>query len=167
VDHKPEDEVEKTRIEKAGGKITKEGRVNGGLNLSRALGDHQYKLNTELLPEEQMISPCPDLVSHTITKEDEFMVVACDGIWNCMSSQEAVDFVREHITDAKQSLECSKTWLSDISGKLMDRCMAADTMGDGCGCDNMTAVIVMLNQDSQTKRKLSDTVETDNKKAKH
>jgi len=45
--------------------------------------------------------------------------------------------------------------------------MAADTMGDGCGCDNMTAVIVMLNQDSQTKRKLSDTVATDNKKAKH
>ena len=37
-DHKPEDEIEKTRIEKAGGKITMDGRVNGGLNLSRAIG---------------------------------------------------------------------------------------------------------------------------------
>jgi len=38
VDHKPEDSKELNRIQKAGGKVTGEGRVNGGLNLSRALG---------------------------------------------------------------------------------------------------------------------------------
>lgn len=38
-DHKPEDEPERTRIEKAGGKVTADGRVNGGLNLSRAIGE--------------------------------------------------------------------------------------------------------------------------------
>ena len=38
IDHKPEDEPEQTRINKAGGKVTFDGRVNGGLNLSRALG---------------------------------------------------------------------------------------------------------------------------------
>lgn len=38
VDHKPEDDSERTRIEAAGGKVTNDGRVNGGLNLSRALG---------------------------------------------------------------------------------------------------------------------------------
>lgn len=38
IDHKPEDTKELSRIEKAGGKVTGEGRVNGGLNLSRALG---------------------------------------------------------------------------------------------------------------------------------
>lgn len=37
-DHKPEDEVELARIKNAGGKVTTEGRVNGGLNLSRAIG---------------------------------------------------------------------------------------------------------------------------------
>ena len=68
VDHKPESEEEKARVEKAGGKITKDGRVNGGLNLSRALGDHQYKQNTELSQEEQMISPMPDIMSHTIAE---------------------------------------------------------------------------------------------------
>ena len=38
ADHKPEDDVEHTRIKKAGGKVTPDGRVNGGLNLSRAIG---------------------------------------------------------------------------------------------------------------------------------
>lgn len=37
-DHKPEDEVELARIKHAGGKVTMDGRVNGGLNLSRAIG---------------------------------------------------------------------------------------------------------------------------------
>lgn len=38
LDHKPEDTSEWQRIVKAGGKVTCDGRVNGGLNLSRAIG---------------------------------------------------------------------------------------------------------------------------------
>ena len=37
-DHKPEDEPEMKRIKNAGGKVTPDGRANGGLNLSRAIG---------------------------------------------------------------------------------------------------------------------------------
>lgn len=44
VDHKPEDPEEKARINAAGGVVTQEGRVNDGLNLSRAIGDHVYKV---------------------------------------------------------------------------------------------------------------------------
>lgn len=43
-DHKPEDTEEYSRITKAGGRVTLDGRVNGGLNLSRAIGDHAYKM---------------------------------------------------------------------------------------------------------------------------
>jgi serine/threonine protein phosphatase PrpC len=47
-DHKPENEIELERIKKAGGEVTAGGRINGNLNLSRALGDFDYKNNKDL-----------------------------------------------------------------------------------------------------------------------
>ncbi len=85
------------RIEKAGGKVTADGRVNGGLNLSRAIGDHTYKANKSINLEDQMITAYPDVKSMELTENDEFMILACDGIWNFMSSQDVVDYVKERI----------------------------------------------------------------------
>uniref|UniRef100_A0A6B2EFN6 protein-serine/threonine phosphatase n=1 Tax=Phlebotomus kandelakii TaxID=1109342 RepID=A0A6B2EFN6_9DIPT len=134
-DHKPEDEIEHTRITNAGGKVTIDGRVNGGLNLSRAIGDHAYKMNFELTPDQQMISALPDVKKITLTPEDEFMVLACDGIWNFMSSETVVEFVKERLDNGQERL-------SQICEELFDNCLAKDTTGDGTGCDNMTAIIV-------------------------
>lgn len=50
-DHKPDNIGEKTRIEKAGGFVS-DGRVNGNLNLSRAMGDLEYKKDTQLKVHE-------------------------------------------------------------------------------------------------------------------
>lgn len=112
-DHKPEDEPERKRVVKAGGVVTADGRVNGGLNLSRAFGDHAYKQNKELSNREQMITALPDIRTLTINPtEDEFMVLACDGIWNYMSSQEVVDFVRPKIKNSeKLSVICEEVIL--------------------------------------------------------
>nr|KAG5691478.1 hypothetical protein BaRGS_026253 [Batillaria attramentaria] len=139
-DHKPEDEAERTRIEKAGGKVTADGRVNGGLNLSRAIGDHYYKRKEELPAEEQMITSLPDIKEITLDPEDQFFVVACDGI-----CQEVVDYVAERLKDpekrSKPSLICEE---------LFDHCLAPNTYGDGTGCDNMTCVIVVFNTEQTT-----------------
>ncbi|KER20543.1 hypothetical protein T265_10930 [Opisthorchis viverrini] len=98
VDHKPEDEDEKSRITAAGGTVTRDGRVNGGLNLSRALGDHSYKQAQGLPLAVQMITPSPDVTQFDlIPGSDQFLVIACDGVWNSMTSQEVVDFVRERL----------------------------------------------------------------------
>ncbi|XP_011873860.1 PREDICTED: probable protein phosphatase CG10417 [Vollenhovia emeryi] len=136
LDHKPEDAPEMDRIVRAGGEVTSDGRVNGGLNLSRALGDHAYKQNMVLPPQEQMISALPDVRHITIDPEkDEFMVLACDGIWNFMTSKNVVQFVRTRLSQNDENI-------SKICEELFDYCLAPDTLGDGTGCDNMTAVIV-------------------------
>ncbi|CAB0036730.1 unnamed protein product [Trichogramma brassicae] len=137
-DHKPEDAPEMERITKAGGNVTADGRVNGGLNLSRALGDHSYKKNICLPAQEQMISALPDIQTITIDrKKDEFLVLACDGIWNFMSSQNVVSFI-------KSRLDRGYKQMSKICEELFDHCLAPSTLGDGTGCDNMTAIIVQF-----------------------
>lgn len=44
-----------------------------------------------------MITPLPDIKKEYLTPDDEFLIIACDGIWNSLSSQECVDFVRMRI----------------------------------------------------------------------
>ncbi|XP_056463842.1 protein phosphatase 1G [Gadus chalcogrammus] len=161
-DHKPEDELELARIKNAGGKVTMDGRVNGGLNLSRAIGDHFYKRNKNLPPEEQMISCMPDVKVLTLHDDHDFMVIACDGIWNVLSSQEVVDFVSARI---KPDQAGKVRPLSNIVEELLGQCLAPDTTGDGTGCDNMTCMIISFrphpastpNQSEDTrKRKLQE-----------
>jgi len=139
-------------------KVTDDGRVNGGLNLSRALGDHSYKQNESLPPEEQMISAVPTIEHIELEPEkDEFIILACDGVWNSFSSQQVVDFVKERITKASS--------LSEICGELFDACLADDTCGDGTGCDNMTAIIIQLKKQTPSNKRQIDEVE-DSEEAK-
>lgn len=146
-DHKPEDPLELSRIKAAGGYVAA-GRVNGGLNLSRAIGDHCYKLNENFDLESQIISAMPDIKKVTLNKGDQFMILACDGIWNTLSSQDAVDFVLAKLASFKSD---EKAKLSSICEGLMTKCLAPDTSGDGTGCDNMTCIIVKFDEDWLTK----------------
>lgn len=57
------------------------GRVNGNLALSRAIGDFEFKKSTGLSPEQQIVTAFPDVTSHAITEDDEFLVIACDGAY--------------------------------------------------------------------------------------
>ena len=82
---------EKRRIERGGG-FVEEGRVNGIIAISRAVGDWEYK-NAGLKPEENMVTAFPEIVIETLRPDHDFMIIACDGIWDCMTSQEAVNFV--------------------------------------------------------------------------
>ncbi|KAI8978684.1 phosphatase 2C-like domain-containing protein [Trametes punicea] len=135
-DHKPQNEKEKNRIVAAGGYI-EYGRVNGNLALARALGDFDYKKNASLGPEAQIITSDPEVIEHTISEEDEFVIIACDGIWDCLSSQQAVNVVRLLISQGRK--------LPEICEEICELCLAPDTTtGAGIGCDNMTIMIVGL-----------------------
>ncbi|KAK3360197.1 phosphatase 2C-domain-containing protein [Lasiosphaeria hispida] len=132
-DHKPQNEGEKARITAAGGFVDF-GRVNGNLALSRAIGDFEFKKSAELAPEQQIVTAYPDVVVHDLAEDDEFLVVACDGIWDCQSSQAVVEFVRRGIA-AHQELE-------KICENMMDNCLASNSETGGVGCDNMTMIII-------------------------
>jgi len=126
---------EKERIQKAGGYIS-DGRINGNLNLSRAIGDLEYKKDDKIGVFEQLIVAVPDVKKRILTADDDFFVVGCDGIWECMPNQEIVDFVAKRLKD-KDKL------LSKIVEELLDTILASDT-ATGIGCDNMTCLIVTL-----------------------
>ncbi|XP_012573111.1 probable protein phosphatase 2C 60 isoform X3 [Cicer arietinum] len=132
-DHKPDLEVEKDRIKKAGGFI-QVGRVNGSLNLARAIGDMEFKQNKYLPAEKQIVTADPDVTSVELCDDDEFLVIACDGIWDCMSSQQLVDFIHGQLkTENKLSAVCEK---------VFDRCLAPTAGGEGC--DNMTMILIQF-----------------------
>ncbi|ODV86038.1 hypothetical protein CANARDRAFT_28088 [[Candida] arabinofermentans NRRL YB-2248] len=134
-DHKPTNEGEKARIVAAGGFVDL-GRVNGNLALSRGIGDFEFKSSHNLPAEEQAVTAYPDVIEHDVSSDDEFVVLACDGIWDCLSSQQVIDFVRRGIK--------SKQSLTEICESMMDTCLAPTSGGSGIGCDNMSVCIVAL-----------------------
>ncbi|ORY32193.1 phosphatase 2C-like domain-containing protein [Naematelia encephala] len=134
-DHKPTNKEETTRITSAGG-FVEFGRVNGNLALSRAIGDFEFKQNFSLSPERQIVTADPEIITHKIDGEEEFLVLACDGIWDCLSSQQVVDFTRRAIANGDS--------LGKICEDMMVKCLATNSETGGIGCDNMTVIVVAL-----------------------
>lgn len=85
IDHKPDTPSEKRRIERANG-FVEDSRVNGMLALSRSLGDFEYKGNPILKPEDQIITAYPEVSIEKLSNDCDFVICACDGIWDCMTS---------------------------------------------------------------------------------
>ena len=114
-DHKPYNEEEKKRIENAGGSVMIQ-RVNGSLAVSRALGDYDYKNVSGLPPTKQLVSAEPDLNIIDRSDEDEFLILACDGIWDVMTNQEVVHYIRSRLT-VHQNLQ-------KVCEELLETCLA-------------------------------------------
>ena len=134
-DHKPNNPIEHQRINKAGGYV-EFNRVNGNLALSRALGDFTYKSNDTLVPEEQIVTADPDIIEKEIGEDTEFIVLACDGIWDCMTNEEVLEYVRVRLAKGMAP--------HIICEDIMDYCLAGEVKPGGVGCDNMSVVITCL-----------------------
>ncbi len=92
----------------------------GNLNLSRSLGDMEYKQNKKMGPEDQMITAYPDVVVENLTNDINFIVIACDGIWDCLTNQECCDFIIERLR------KDPKMKLSKIVEEMFDTIVASD-----------------------------------------
>ena len=141
-DHKPECEVEIDRITKAGSVIT-DGRVDGNLNLTRALGDLKYKVKKELTPEEFPITANPDTYEYDITPDSDFIIMGCDGCWETKSNEEMVEWVYGRLNGKGQTM--SMIDLKSIVSDLLHDILSPDhVQTNGVGCDNMTCVLIIF-----------------------
>lgn len=85
-DHVATDADERARVEARGGHVDgKTGRVQGRLMVSRAMGDRAVK---------QFVPATPDVFTVQLTPECDCVILASDGLWDVVSSQDAVDLVR-------------------------------------------------------------------------
>ncbi|KAL7281814.1 protein serine/threonine phosphatase 2C [Trametes coccinea BRFM310] len=93
-DHKGSDKQEAKRIMDAGGFVMS-GRVNGVLAVTRSLGDSSMK---------EFVVGSPYTTETELSEEDEFLILACDGLWDVVSDQGAVELVRG-IADPRKAAE--------------------------------------------------------------
>eukprot|EP00755_Sulcionema_specki_P026146 Sspe_Gene.84948::Locus_55782_Transcript_2_2_Confidence_0.500_Length_1825::g.84948::m.84948/K14803/PTC2_3; protein phosphatase PTC2/3 len=135
-DHKPENPTEMARIKGAGGEVTADGRVDGLLAVSRAFGDYDFKQAGSLSLMLQAVTPAPDVTFHRRSPSDEFLIQACDGIWDCMSDEEVCEFLRNEFKGGKSIKEAIEA--------LCDACLAPQLEEGGIGLDNMTVTCVLL-----------------------
>ncbi|KAK2847260.1 hypothetical protein Q5P01_010259 [Channa striata] len=126
-DHKPFNPREKERIQNAGGSVTLQ-RVNGSLAVSRALGDFDFKEVDWRTETEQLVSPEPEVYELERTSEDEFLILACDGVWDAIGNEELCAFVRSRLQVCDD--------LREICTQVIDLCLYKGSL------DNISIIIV-------------------------
>lgn len=113
-DHKPCNPREKERIQNAGGSVTLQ-RINGSLAVSRALGDFTFKEVEWRTQTEQLVSPEPEIYDLERSPSDEFLVVACDGVWDAISNEELCAFVHNRLSVCDD--------LREVCSQVIDLCL--------------------------------------------
>lgn len=130
-DHKPTSYEEYKRILFENGKITKESnddyRING-MSVSRSFGDIDAKPH---------VSHIPDIFDYDINKS-KFIIMGCDGLWDTLTNQEAVDFVLSEIENNNYKKNINKSNEYNIAVKL------ANLAYDKGSYDNITVIIIFF-----------------------
>ena len=138
--HKPTNLDEADRIQKSGGFLLK-GRVLGGLAVTRSFGDWQYKNQADLrrmagLSEGDAISPLiiatPNINVELLKKIDDYVVLACDGLWGVLGNQEACDFISASLSTHGDPYLAAKA-------------LAVHAVKEKGSADNVSILIVLFN----------------------
>ncbi|XP_026454687.1 probable protein phosphatase 2C 27 [Papaver somniferum] len=140
-DHRPCCVKEQKRIESLGGYID-DGYLNGQLGITRALGDWHIKgLKSKETNGEEQIGPLsaePELKLITLTKDDEFLVIASDGFWDVFRSENAIQFARRRLQEHNDVKLCCK--------EMVEEAIKRGAM-DGLTMDNLTVLIVFFHSE--------------------
>jgi len=125
--HKPNRDDEKSRVEALGGTVILWGtwRVNGQLAVSRAIGDGEYK---------PFVTAEPDITTIVRNGTEDFIIVACDGLWDTVTPEEATGIVINHLKE-NQTREGD---LDNLAAKL------ATVAKEKGSSDNITIIVILL-----------------------
>lgn len=114
-------------------------------------GNVTNKQKSKFLPKTFNVLSCiifllpafPEVQQFQITEDWEFVVLACDGIWDVMTSNEVVNFIRARLIQPKFGTGQENDTMDpeEICEELIQHCLAPDPLM-GTGCDNMTVVLV-------------------------
>ncbi|KAH0574212.1 Serine/threonine-protein phosphatase 2C [Spironucleus salmonicida] len=124
-DHKATDAEEQERIKKAGGAVVG-GRVNGFISVSRALGDHCIK---------QLVISDPQVADVARDPTDQFVIVGCDGVWDVLSDQQAVEICLKVLKDTQSPQRAA--------AELKNAALRANTQ------DNVSVLVLVLKDPQQ------------------
>ena len=76
-----------------------------------------------------MVTAWPDVREIKRSPDLDFLIIACDGIWDCLTNQQAVDFIYDQRAKAKSS-----TPVSVSIEFLFSKIIAKDTHTSGTAC---------------------------------
>lgn len=128
-DHKPSNLPEQERIIVAGG-FVKSKRVDGDLAVSRGLGDFSFKGNPDLPHHKQKVIFDPDILVYPRDElNDEFIVLACDGVWDVATNGQCSDMIQTILNEGE-------TDISLVCEEVLDMCLEKNSR------DNMTMVLI-------------------------
>ena len=142
-DHKPESDEERGRVVSAGGRVV-DGRVEGILAVSRAVGDFDFKQAGELDAAHQAVTAKPDVIVAPRRPTDRFLIQACDGIWDVVSDEEAAELVQAKLEEGASPAAAAEA--------LCDHCLALELVESGIGTDNMSVNLIVLSLCEQKAR---------------
>ena len=129
-------ESEKERVIKSGATVNGY-RINGMLNLTRAIGDLRFKMNKNLKRYEQSVIAVPDITRIDNIDNIDFIIMACDGVWDCVKRQLLCEFMEKEINENPEAD------LSEILKKIFDKCISP-VLGIILGTDNMSCIIIQF-----------------------
>ncbi|XP_010318641.1 protein phosphatase 2C family protein isoform X2 [Solanum lycopersicum] len=120
-EHKAIYPQERARIQKAGGSVSSNGRLQARLEVSRAFGDRQFK--------KVGVIATPDVHSFDLTERDHFIILGCDGLWGVFGPSDAVDFVQKLLKEG-------------LSVKAASRHLVREAVRERQCKDNCSAVVI-------------------------
>uniref|UniRef100_UPI00398EF4D5 integrin-linked kinase-associated serine/threonine phosphatase 2C isoform X2 n=1 Tax=Pristiophorus japonicus TaxID=55135 RepID=UPI00398EF4D5 len=132
-EHNPTQYDERMRIQKAGGTV-RDGRVMGVLEVSRSIGDGQYK--------HCGVIAIPDIRRCQLTPNDRFILLACDGLFKVFSPDEAVLFVSAILEDETLIARLGKA-AADVRFEAACNRLASEAVRRG-SADNVTIILVAI-----------------------